>query len=436
MSRRTKPVQPVRHLSPRLRRFIIGIVVTSILLGVFIVSVPVAGLILARSAIANHKPDVGLKWLLIAAPFRQRRGEIEFLRARCYRKLGNADEFRKSILAAASHGYPKPELEREQVLLLAQLGRLREVDPKISKILQTADGDSAEVCEAYVSGLLLNSRETEALTVLDSWCKDYPADPYPELLRGQILQSSQRYPEAEASYRRAQKLSTKSEMISLLIGELQLEARETKSALATFESLKKIMKPADLAWLRLAKCHRILGNIPARQAALSHIRQESGLPAGDLAMERGILALDLEQFDEAIEQLQRAKQSQPRSIEVGNALATALRASGQREDGDREAQRVATMESELLRSDRLQQELALHPNDFEIRLEIGKILLQYGDAARGKAWVQSVINLFPGHRDANLILANYYESLGDSSKQYAALASQYRSRAEGAEESP
>ena len=94
------------------------------------------------------------------------------------------------------------------------------------------------------------------------------------------------------------------------------------------------------------------------------------------------------------------------------------------------------MESELLRSDRLQQELALHPNDFEIRLEIGKILLQYGDAARGKAWVQSVINLFPGHRDANLILANYYESLGDSSKQHAALASQYRSRAEGADESP
>lgn len=176
--------------------------------------------------------------------------------------------------------------------------------------------------------------------------------------------------------------------------------------------------------------------MPVREFALKQIQHEDGLPSGDLSLERGFLAFDQERFDDAIGFLSQAKQSQPRSIEIGNALASALRASGQKEEGDREAQRIATAQSELLRSDRLQQELSGHPDDFELRLEIGTILLRDGDPSRGKAWVQSVINLFPGHRRANLLLAEYYESLAESSPRYAEFAEQYRARVQEAEQTP
>lgn len=425
----TRPAKtPVRNPSLSRRWWTAGIVTVVTLLVVPVVT-SVVTVSLAKRAISKREPAKALEWLKIAAAFGHRHGEIDFLQSRCYRKLGNVEGFRTAILSASRRGYRQQDLEREQLLLQAQTGRMKEVDDRISQIFQTAGEDTAEVCEAYVSGLLLNFRQAEALRVIDSWSQDYPDDPFPQFVRGRIHQNANQPQEAEKSYRRALEIAPKNSEVRMQLAELLIQAKRIDEALSILRSLTNDSKLRDLAWLRIAKCSRIQGDAAARQQALGEIKLPEQLPPGDYDLELGLLELDQQRFEVAVTHLQRSKLLQPGSTETSHALAQALRAAGRKEEGDREALFVAEAQAELQRSDTLQNELSEDFNNLDRRLEIGRILLTYGDPARGRAWVQSVLNASPSHRRANQMLADHYETLGQTSAKYAELAKQYRERA-------
>ena len=385
---------------------------------------------MARSSLTDRDPQTALFWLSKARWFGAHRGKIEFLRARCFRRIGDLEQFRTSMQAALHQGFPASLLEREQILMLAQVGRLRDVDARMPEILVNANEDSGEVCEAYASGLLINFRQEEALTVIDSWSKDYPADPQPELIRAQVMQNAGRFKETEAAYLRALKRSPSSAEIRMRLGLALLANRKIDQARDIFQSLLSDARYHDTANLQIARCERTRGDLTKCQAALDQIRAPDKLADGDLELEKGLLALNKGEFAAAVESLERVKSERPRSLEVGSALAAALRGVGRVEEAASEARQVADSESKLSHADRLQVEVSGDPNNLERRLEIGRILLEHGDPKRGVSWVQSVLNLDPNHRHANLVLAAYYQSLGSKSKENAKLAKAYLERAE------
>ena len=391
---------------------------------------PYCFLSLARSSLSDRDPQAALFWLSKASWFGPHRGEIEFLRARCFRRMGDLEPFRSSMQAALHQGFPVSLLEREQILMLAQVGRLRDVDARMPDILLNANEDSGEVCEAYASGLLINFRQEEALTVIDSWSKDYPADPQPELIRAQVMQNAGRFKETEAAYTRALKRSPSSPEIQMRLGLALLTNHKVDQAKSIFQSLLSNARYHDTASLQLGRCERIRGDLTKCQAALDQIREPEKLSDGDLELEKGLLALNKGEFAAAVESLESVKYQRPRSLEVGSALAAALRGVGRVDEAATEALRVADSEAKLGHADKLQVEVASDPNNLERRLEIGKILLEHGDPKRGVSWVQSVLNLDPNHRHANLVLAEYYQSLGSTSKENAKLAKLYLERAE------
>ena len=385
---------------------------------------------LARSALASRDPQSALGWLDKAGWFGKRHGEIEFLRARCFRRMGNLERFRNSMQAALDQGYPAALLEREQILMLAQVGRLRDVEARMPEILLNANEDAGEVCEAYASGLLLNFQQEQALTVIDSWSKDYPHDPQPELIRAHILQNASRFKEAEAAYARALKCAPASPEVQMRYGLALLSNQKFDRAKSIFQALLSDPNRHDAASLQLARCERMRGDLVKSQAALDQIRKPDKLSDGHLELEKGLLELDKGEFDAAVKSLERAKSQQSRSIEIGNALARALRGAGRVDEAATEARRVADSQARLSRADNLQLKVAADPTNLDARLEIGMIILEHGDPKRGVSWLQSVLNLDPNHRPANLALAEYYQSLGDTSKENTRLAKMYFERAE------
>lgn len=422
--------RPSKVRQPRApRRWPLRVLLAALTIGAVLVIAPWTALVLAKSAITRREPETALRWLRCAEWFRQHRAEIRFLQARCWRRLGQTEEFRTAIQAAAQAGYPTPRLEREQILLQAQLGRLNEVEDQIPRILQTAEEDTAEACEAYVSGLLLNFRQVEALRVIDSWSKDYPGDLYPVLIQGQVHQNAGKLEEAEAAYRQALAMSPHSRAVQQNLADVLVSAQKIEPALELYRRLTADTQRRDAAWLQIAKCERLRGDLDAAQRALSQIRDRARFTDGSLDLQEGLVALDQQRFEQAALALDRAKRANPRSVEIRHARAQALRGAQRNEDAAKEAEFVATAQAELSRGDQLHDQIVANPLDPRLRLEIGKILLKYGDPVRGVVWVQSALNLRPTYRDANLTLATYYEEQASKSPQSASLARQYRARA-------
>jgi len=200
---------------------------------------PLGAIWYAQDALRHRNPALALQWLNKASWFGQHEAEIEFLRARCYRRLGNAEAFRDAVISAAKMAFSPEILDREQTYFLAQTGQLQKIEHKIGKIFRESGEDSGEACEAYTSGLLLNLRHTEALTVADSWARDYPLDSQPELVRGMIFNSISRPKLAESAFRRALELDPDSTQVQIRLGELLIANRNLDEAITTFRLLSQ-----------------------------------------------------------------------------------------------------------------------------------------------------------------------------------------------------
>ena len=389
----------------------------------------------ARASIRQGDPELGIVWLNRASWFFLHDGEIQFLRARCFRKLGHAEAFRKAIISASEKGVSAKVLDREQTYFLAQAGQLTQVEHRMGQIFREAGEDAGEACEAYATGLALNLRQTEALVVTDYWAKDYPDDARPEFVRGLIFSSMNRTKLAEQAFRRAVELDPDSSEIQLKLGALLMETKQLDGATVVFRGLLRNQKYHDIAWLNISRAERLKGDLPVSRQALESIRNPSQFLQGDVELATGLLAIDQRDYELGERLLRPITEKQPRNLEAQNALAIALRGLGRREEAEEQSENVATAQNALSRGSRLYDDVVVHPHDPLPRIEIGRIELQYGDEQRGVAWLLSALNLEPENTEANSTLAEHYEQQASSNKTYAELAKHYRLKAEAAADS-
>jgi len=69
------------------------------------------------------------------------------------------------------------------------------------------------------------------------------------------------------------------------------------------------------------------------------------------------------------------------------------------------------------------------PENAQLRLQIGRTLLEQGQAADALLWFQGALRIDPRHRPTHRQLADYYESQGD-----ADLAAQHREMSRSADQ--
>lgn len=369
-----------------------------------------------RQALASRQLDTASRQLARLEAWFGTDGESSFLRARLCRKQGDWTGVRESLLQAREQHFPVGQLEREQWLTLAQSGQLRAAEPFLAKLLTDPREDGAEICEAYVNGYFLNYRMPEALQLLEAWIADYPRDPEPLLIRGKIRVEQQFLKEAETDLRAAWNLDNKSATAALELADVLVLERRVEEALKIYQQVSTWPAHPSRAEVGAAKSMRLL-NKPeeARSIADELVRRDAN--DREALLELALADLDLNRHTEAAATLKQALALNPRSLMVRQALARALRATGELEAAREHAEYVAEAQAALQRADKLSTQVTQHPDDIQARYEIGMAYLRYAVPERGIQWLKSILNYDPNHQGARQALDEYSRSQGQQTAE-------------------
>ena len=368
-----------------------------------------------------------------------------WLQARLDRKLGRLDQFAKSIALAQEAGVPQVKVQLENLLAMVQTGRMEEIEPRLGKLLVDHNDDSAEICEAFVLGCLLNYRFGEAKTVLEAWQSDYPDDPQPHFLRGRILEHNNDYEGAENEFRTALRLQPRHAAAAFNLGRLLTVRQKPAEAREIYASCAKMLTFPNAAWVGVGRSERALGNADEARRWLMkavdgrdrpevrEVYRWLGEPAESAsaqpAQELGQLELDQQHFAEAVEWFEKAVAANPHDWKVRHGFATALQRHGESERAANEFAVVEEYRNAWKRIDKLFDELQLAPRSAAVRSQIGAAFLQYYSENQGLIWLRSALGCDPDYSEAHRILAGYFESHLADQPQFGELAKRHREKA-------
>jgi len=381
---------------------------------------------LARSAIAQRRPEKAIAWIhwseVIAGPTI----ESEFLLARANRKLGRWEAVHEHLLRVRELGGSETTLQREDWLAKAQSGQMFEVERRRNQLLLDPQGDSEEICEAYAQGYLLNRQFQEAIQLLESWSADYPGNPQPHYLMGMTYAERSNLPLAIPSLQRAIELDPGYFQARLALANAWLDSRKVNEALAEFQKCREVGNDPEVD-VGLARSHLALGAFEETQRGL-----EAGIARFPrnfkLQLEMGRLLMN-DDPRSALAHVEIATSIAPRNSEARYVLGQIFRRLGRKEEGQGHLEYAQLANAERARMQKLMDSAITDPSNVELRYQIGVIQLKYGTEMEGIQWLNSVLSYDQEHQLANAELAAYYASRSSESATFAELASRHRNAA-------
>ena len=367
----------------------------------------------AKNALANGRPQIAIDRLEMALEHDADNADLHFWLARALRHAGRFDAITRQLQLAKDNGTDVHTLQREQWLVLAQSGRLREVERHLPGLLQSPGDDGSEICQAFCYGYLLNLRTNEALTLIDVWQKDFPQDPRPHFMRGLTMQMLSRFPEAAEAFREGLNLAPDWPKMRTRLGEILAELREFEEAADVYgQSLQS--NPNDLeAQIGCARCLHNLGKTD--QARVLVRRACDAFPEcfDGLAL-LGEIDLASRRFESAAAALQTAFDQRPKDVAVRYGLAQALQGLGKDAEAAEHFEYVSIAQKELAISGNKIHEALQRPDDSQVRAEIGEILMQYGDPTDAARWLRAAVEIDWSNRRAHELLEEHFEATGDT----------------------
>ncbi len=127
--------------------------------------------------------------------------ETQFLMARTCRRDGNLDQARQYLKEAKRLNWVQPQIQLEYLLMQAQAGLVRQVEPKLRQSLIEGKGDETIIFEALVMGCLQDNLLDEAHQWVTDWIKNFPDDWHARFWKGRVLEAGLRYDLAAEEYR-------------------------------------------------------------------------------------------------------------------------------------------------------------------------------------------------------------------------------------------
>lgn len=382
----------------------------------------------ASEALADRREHAALAHLESASETDPESAEVQFLLARAYRRLGRMDDARAHLRAARSLGTDLDRVRREQWLAMAQAGQLREAEPHLAEMLEDPGDDGREICEAFVNGYFINFRFGAALRLLDAWEGDFPADWRPHEFRGEYLKQQSDLPGAEQAFQQAVDLAPNRAGLRLKLADVLVGLHRYEDAAEQYRHCLD-ERPDDVEVLSgWGTCLMGMGrDDEARRAFKRVLASNPDHRAARLAM--GRLERDAGRPERAMEWLESAVKDDSHDLEARYVLGTVLQMQGETEEAAGHFKFVSEAREALSRVHNLTDRASKRPDDAELKYEIGSLLLKYGDASEGAAWLRSVLELDPDHQPTHRVLATHYSETGS-----AELASKHRSRISTAEE--
>jgi len=395
----------------------------------------------ARQALERRDYAAARKWAEVAERWNASNAETEWLLARIERKFGRTDEAARHLRAAQRLGGNLELVRREELLIQAQTGALGDILRELDRLLIEHSEDGAEICEAYVNGLLINGRVEEALLIIQSWQASFPKDPQPDHLLGRIAEFQNRTTAAERHYRAAIAKSPQHAPSLFGLGRTLTSANRWDEALQVYQQCRDLTY-RSVAEVGMARCHKSLGR---GDEALRLLRRATAQPQesfreaqrqlgesteyDSLRLELGTLEASLGNTDSALAALQQAVDFNPKHRQARYQLAQILNTAGRTEDAKTHFKWYVAMEQKIAERDRQHDLVERHPRDLEARHRLGSLYLETDSSETGLFWLRGVLAEDPQHRATHELLADYYEAQSAKDPSVQAVARFHRQMA-------
>jgi tetratricopeptide (TPR) repeat protein len=359
--------------------------------------------------------------------------EAHFLLARTSRRAGDRIAWQIHLRRAEALQWPRDEITFERTLFRAQTGDLwsavgpegRHVEDVLLARLDAPGTDEVIVLEALVQGYLENNSSNDALRWTRYWTEHYPDDWEGYLFRGQACLADPTPERALAAFRRAVELNPEAVEPRFRLGAALAADGRWDEALAQYRFCLEVEADNPTALLGLANCQHWRGERAEARTALDRLlAQRPNQPAALLI--RGRLEYDDENYDAALDWLQKAEKAAPNEPEVFVALARTLRALGRGDEAEVYDRKFKVLEKKLRELEDVRKQISREPSRVDLRYQAGALLLEIGQEPEAARWFQSVLRLDPNHRPTCKLLADYYQKTGDERR-----AEHFRRKAEG-----
>lgn len=182
------------------------------------------------------------------------------------------DAVRSSIQHARYADAPvPPELDRMHKRIKAKLFAFIEQPARTLQTYKESDTSEAARYARAVAYYRIPDM-TRALPLIDSLIAEFPADPYYQEMKGQMLFENSRIPDAVVAFSEAVRLMPTAPLIRVGLAQAQLELdrpAETRAALANLSAAVQADRDHGLAWRLLAIAHGREGRVGEAALALA-----------------------------------------------------------------------------------------------------------------------------------------------------------------------
>lgn len=373
----------------------------------------------ARKELREYTPRPAIKRLEKVLDAIPDCAEAEFLLAVADRRAGFLARVEPHLVRAAELGWDPKAIERQRFLMQFQAGDFKRAGAYVKRLFDQggSDDDAEEVCECMIRGYYAGLLFREARMIVKYWIDWQPENPEPYLLRAEdaVLMNNV---EAEiAAYRDILRFAPRHYDTRRRLAHALIEHHDFGEA---FELLLECQreKPDDGPTLiGLASCFEQQGRLDdARKTTESALRLSlEDRERADVLEVQARLASDVRDHAEAARLFEQVVELAPAEKAYVYGLVQALQRSGRANDAQKYMQEWEELKQIEGRLDELRDALLQHPDDPDLRCEVGKLELNKGGhEVLGVNWLLSTVMREPGHRAANEALAEYYRSVGQT----------------------
>jgi tetratricopeptide (TPR) repeat protein len=391
---------------------------------------------LYRAHRALAKPDLAeaQSWLEAAQGRDPDRADVEYLLAGVHRRMVHFQKARTHLERARQLGYPRRDVERQEMMLLFQMGNVDEIGPGLTGLLERGGSDEVaeEVYEAMVLGYYSEFRVIEAEMILNYWLEWRPDSIPARLMRVRIYAARSNSPEMEASLRDILRLDPGHLTTRLMLADYLLFVKRVAEALAECEICRKQAPDDPRVGVELGLCHFQLGQMDTArgeiEGAIDKVNDANLRLQGVITL--GQIAAADQQWQLAVDCYKQAVQMRPYDPAATYSYGTALSSLGKNDEGQFQLQRYKVLAEQDSKMTEINDALVKDTNNVDLRIEMGKILVEQGRMSDAAIWMLSALRYDPARLEANEMLAGFYEEAGKVD-----LAQQYRDAARGGADS-
>jgi tetratricopeptide (TPR) repeat protein len=302
---------------------------------------------------------------------------------------------------------PAEDIQLERLLSVVQKGDLAGAESLWSRAKQYPD-QAGEIYRALSQGYRKNYLLINMRRCLDAWLELEPGNEQALLQRGWVRERQNDYPGALEAYQQALEAAPDCHDARLRKAQALLFLKRPREALNDLETLWQINSADPEVGLALVQCWLGLARMEEAGNLLDELVQKNPKEF-PLLLEKGRLALEQGQLEQAESWLRRAVERMPRDQQAHYHLSLALARLGKKKEAEQFRARLKEIEADLELMSQLTARLQKQPSDPDLRCEIGKVFLRAAEDQEALLWLHSALRADPSHAPSHLVLAQYYE---------------------------